>query len=115
VTDPIETMRVHRRFTLTGRGTLVGDPNGAWMTVGRSQELIAAERARIRHEMLAWAEDFMRRGAYMNSFNEVLDRICPAPSKLDPPGASDLASAMVAADEEPGMFEGQRFGVGKWP
>lgn len=37
----------------------------------------AMERARIRKELLEWADDLMRRGAYMDSFREALDRICP--------------------------------------
>lgn len=62
---------------------------------------VREERERVRRELLVWSEDFMRRGAYMDSFREALDRICPEQPQ--------------SQSEEPGMFEGQRFGVGKRP
>jgi hypothetical protein len=38
---------------------------------------LEAELARIRRELEAWAEEFMRRGAYLDSFLEALDGIIP--------------------------------------
>lgn len=35
------------------------------------------ECARIRRELLAWADEFVRRGDYMDGFRAALDHTCP--------------------------------------
>lgn len=52
----IESMRVHRRFTLSAGSGLLGDPSGMWTTYRYLEERVVAERAACAELVRAMAE-----------------------------------------------------------